>query len=430
MKTFFSPFQTTMIGHQPSFICALFLRMLVFAFLFAIPTLSYAGKEHIVATVNDEAITQSDVDDRAGLIFLSSGLEPNENNKKRVSERVLKTLIEERLQLQEAKRYDIEVSHDEIKRALNVVAAQNQMPADQLDAFFASKNIPKQTLMDQIKATLSWTKVIQRVLRPQVEVGEDEVTAALERVKANEGKPEYLLSEIFLSVENPSDDEKIKATADDIIKRLMAGAPFGAMAQQFSQGTGAISGGDMGWVQPGQLTGELDKAARDIAVGRVTPPIRMADGYHILAKRDERIISTVDMAAVEVRLKQASLPLKGRSAAQLRDDTEKFKKSISTCGMLSTRADQFPEWSVTDMGTKKLSELPRWLANLAETMPTNQPSDVMEKSGYAILLYVCNRNDSGSDRTTILNSIGNEKLELQARRLLRDLRRDAAIEMR
>lgn len=402
-----------------------FLLLLFFA-----PPLYAGSAAEIIAVVNDEAITHGDVDDRVALMFFSAGSEPNEDIKKRIRERVLKSMIDERLQLQEAKRYDVDISGDDIDRALETVAKQNGIPRAQFEDMLKEKGVPKSTLVDQIKATLAWTKVIQRVLRPQVEVGEDEINATLERIKANEGKSEFLLSEIYLAVENPADEEKVKALATDLVERMKAGASFGSLAQQFSQGTGALNGGDLGWVQPGQLASDLDAAAQGLRAGQIAPPIRLADGYHIIGKRDERIISAVDKSAIEVRLKQASLPLQGRSLAQAKEDTEKFRSTINNCGTLSTRAEQFPEWTVADMGTKKLSELPRWLSIIAEKMPTNEASNVMEKKGYALVLYVCHRNDSGSDRATITNTIGNEKLELQARRLLRDLRRDAAIDIR
>lgn len=407
----------------------LYRLVLLLAFLLFCPALR-AQEARVVATVNDEAITSNDVDDRSALIFLSSGLPPSEENKKRVADRVLKNLIDERLQMQEAKRNELDVDKEDVEHALATVAKQNNLEPSQLDAFFRSKGVSKQTLVDQVKSTLVWTKVIQRVLRPQVEVGDDEVAAALERIKANEGKTEYLLSEIFLSVDNPADDEKIRALGEDLVKRMAQGKPFSALAQQFSQGTGSINGGDLGWVQPGQLTGELDRAARGLQVGQVSLPIRMPDGYHIIGKRDERTISAVDEGAIEVFMKQASLPLHGRSLEQAKVDINAFTQSINSCNALTNRASEFPEWSVANLGSKRLGELPRWLAKMAKEQPTGKPGPALQKKDYALLLYVCERNESGSDRTAILNRLGNEKLELQARRLLRDLRRAAAVDVR
>ncbi len=384
----------------------------------------------IIAIVNDEAITNIDVSNRVNLIFLSSGLQNDPENRKRVSDRVLRNLIDEKLQMQEAKRYDISVEEAEINRALGVVARQNQMELADLENFMATRDVPRETLTSQIRASLSWSKVVSRVLRAQVEVANDEVSAMLERIQSNEGKPEYLMSEIFLAVENPSDDAKIADLANNLIERMKAGTSFAALAQQFSQGTGAISGGDLGWIQPGQMTGDLDKAVRNLAVGQVSLPIRTADGYFILAKRQERIISASDPKAVQLRLKQASLPLHGKSLEEAKGSIDGFRMSVATCNALDNAKSQFPDWTVQDIGAKRVGELPGWLASIAASQRIDQPSAPMEKGGYAMLLYVCERNSSGSDRAAIMNAIGTEKLEQQARRLLRDLRRSASIDIR
>lgn len=404
------------------------LLILLCAVLLGAP--ARAEDARIAVVVNDEAITSSDIEDRMRLIFVSSGLEANEANRKSVRERVTKNLIEEKLQLQEAKHSGIDITNSDIDTAMNSLAKQNRMSLDDMNAMLQKGNVPRQTLVDQIKATLAWTKVIQRQLRPQVEVGDDEISAVLERIKANEGKPEYLMAEIFLNVDNPADEAKVQELAMSLIDRMRNGAPFNVMAQQFSKGTGALNGGDLGWIQPGQLAGDMDKAAQSILVGHVSPPIRMPDGFHILAKKQERIISAVDPRAIEVHLRQANFALQGRSLASAQGEIDKFRQNISSCSALTSRASQYQDWSVADLGEKRIGALPLWLAKLAQNQPLNEPSPVMEKNGYAMLLYVCERNDSGADRETILASLGNEKLELQARRLLRDLQRAASIEMR
>jgi peptidyl-prolyl cis-trans isomerase SurA len=406
----------------------MFLRFFAFLVCLAGPLL--AADTGIVAVVNDDVITNTDVKDRMGLVFLSSGLDQDAESIRRVKERVLRNLIDEQLQMQESKHYDIDIENEEIDKAFEKVAGQNQMSATELHAYMRQRGVPEQTLENQIRAALSWSKVVQKVLRSQVEVGDDEVNAVLERIKANEGKPEYLMSEIFLPVENPTDDDKVRELAENLVERLKQGTSFAALAQQFSRGTGAINGGDLDWVQPGQMQGELDQAVRKLDVGQVSLPIRTTDGYYLLAKRKERVISATDPDAVQLKLKQASFPLNGQSLDSARVDIEKFRQAASSCSALATPASQFPQWKVQDLGIKRLVDLPPWLQNIVRNQSVDQPSSPLEASGYAILLYVCERNDSGANRSAIMNSLGNEKLDLQARRLLRDLRRAASIDIR
>jgi peptidyl-prolyl cis-trans isomerase SurA len=294
-----------------------------------------AAETSIAALVNDEAITNADITARVGLITMNTGAEKDPAALKAARERVLKNLIDETLQLQEAKQRDIAVEKEEIDKAFASMAKQNQMNAEQLEEMMKERGIPKETLIQQIRAGLSWSKVVQRILRAQIEIGDDEINAALERMKANEGKPEALMSEIFLSVENPADESKVRDLADSLVTRMKQGANFSSIAQQFSQGTGAINGGDLGWVQQGQLTGELDQAVRKLEVGQISLPIRTPEGFHILGKRDQRTISAVDPKSIQVHLKQASLALKDRTLEQAKPDIEKFRETIANCGALA-----------------------------------------------------------------------------------------------
>ncbi|MFX8393320.1 peptidylprolyl isomerase, partial [Acinetobacter baumannii] len=83
-------------------------------------------------------------------------------------------------------------------------------------------------------------------------------------------------------------------TAERIVDQIQQAGNFAAfpsLARQFSQGTSAASGGDLGWVQPGTLPAELDTAAAGLQVGRISNPIRGPGGYYILALRDRRAIA-------------------------------------------------------------------------------------------------------------------------------------------
>jgi peptidyl-prolyl cis-trans isomerase SurA len=406
------------------------MRVFLLAFLLLAPAMAMADSARILAVVNDEAITETDLNARVALTLASSGIPQDPESRKRITDRVLKSLIDEHLQVQEARRYNIEIEQADIDAALTRIAAANRMSAEQMTAFMKSKGVPRQTIIDQVKANLMWARLAQRVLRPQVEVSKDEVNAALERIKKNEGQPEYHMSEIFLAVDKPSDEERVRELANTLIDRIKQGAPFSAVAQQFSQGIEAINGGDLGWIQPGQLTGELDQAVRKLEVGQISLPVRMAGGFHVLGKRDERIISAADPAMTEAHLQQVSLPLKGMNGADAKKQIDKLTETVKTCADLGNIQQSFPQWSLTDLGKKRVGSLPEWLGKLAARAPLNAPGPVMEKNGYAMVLYVCERQEGGSNNDAIVNTIGLEKLELQAQRLLRDLRRSASIEIR
>lgn len=249
--------------------------------------------EGIAAVVNDDIISMSDLSARLQLALVSSGLPGTAEVRQRLTPQVLRSLVDERLQMQEASRANIAVTDKEIDDAFGRVAEQNQMKRDQLEKMLASQGVPRSALESQIRATIGWGKLVQRRLRPSIEIGEDEIDAVLRRIEANAGKPEYLAAEIFLAVDSPEREEEVRRLADRLVEQIGQGASFPAVARQFSQSAGATNGGDLGWVQQGQLPDELDSALRDLRPGQASRPIRSLTGYHILLLREQRTTGTV-----------------------------------------------------------------------------------------------------------------------------------------
>jgi peptidyl-prolyl cis-trans isomerase SurA len=238
--------------------------------------------------VNDDIISTSDLTARLQLALVSSGLPSTVETRQRLTPQVLRGLVDERLQLQEATRSNISVGEKEIGDAFTRVAEQNRMDRDQLEKMLASQGVPRSTLESQIRSTIAWGKLVQRRLRPSIEIGQDEIDAVLQRIQANAGKPEYLTAEIFLAVDTPDREDEIKRLADRLVEQIGQGASFPAVARQFSQSAGASNGGDLGWVQQGQLPDELDTVLRELKPGQASRPIRSLTGYHILLLRDQR----------------------------------------------------------------------------------------------------------------------------------------------
>lgn len=386
--------------------------------------------ESIVATVNDELITASDVQDRMALAFFSSNLPQTPENRARLLPQIIRTLVDEHIQRQEAKRMGITVAPEEIKAAAANLARDNNMPVDQLEGLLQSRGVPPRTLFNQIESGLMWSKVIQRRLRPLVEVGAEEVQARLERLQANAGKPEYLVAEIFLRVDEAKDESDVRAFADRLVEQIKGGASFPAMAQQFSQSAGALQGGDLGWVQQGQLATELDTVLADMRSGSLSSPVRTPAGFHILLVRDTRMAAGINPGAVEVTLSQVYLP----DNDDLTTRAQSLRDAVKGCASLDGDMKSVDAAAaVRNLGTKSLSELPSWLGSSVQNLSVGQASEIYEVDSGALFVVLCDRkadNAGGPTAEQITSQIGTERLELQARRLLRDLRRQATVEIR
>ena len=384
----------------------------------------------IAAVVNDNVITTSDIEQRMRLAILSSGLPDTGEVHAKLLPQILRGLIDEQLQVQEAKRLDLSVSKEEVDKALEHIAADNHIQGSMLD-FVAARGGSPEALETQIRNGLLWNKVIQRELRPKVEIGDDEVDAVIDRIRANAGKQEYLVSEIFLAVDNPKDEDQVKQVADNLVTQVKHGANFAAVAHQFSQGAGAAQGGDIGWIEQGQLAPELNKALAASAPGEVSDPIRTTNGFHILGVRDKRTVSLGDPDKATMNLMQAFHPYTNATKQAVIKDGLRLRGLVKSCAGLDGALAGFPGWTSQKLGDMHSNKAPDWLVEKVRNVPVGGASDVLATDKGAALLFVCSRSEGGDiDRDAIMRSIGTDKLELQARRLLRDLRRNAYLDIR
>lgn len=266
--------------------------MAVLAIGAAMPDHARAQSESIVAIVNNDAVTMSDVAARMRLIMVSSGMPDTDEMRNKIRPQIINMLIDESLVMQEAKKQGITVSNDEIDKGFEALSAQNKFTSDQFRGILAHSSIPVSTLNDQIRSQLAWTKVIQKKIRPKIEITDTQIDAALQKIKNNEGKQEYLIAEIFLPVDNAQQDANVKQFAERLTAELSNGkAPFNAAASQFSQSASASKGGDMGWVQADQLPQEVGDVLGQMKEGELSRPIRSLTGYYIVLLRQTRQVT-------------------------------------------------------------------------------------------------------------------------------------------
>lgn len=387
----------------------------------------------IVAVVNESIISESDLRARMGLAILSAGLPDTLETQQRLLPQVLRTLVDEQLQLQEGKKEDITVSAAEIAAAMQRLAEDNKIPGGNMAAFLRSRGISPSTLQTQIKATLTWNRVVARKVRPQIDIGDDEIEAVIHRMRTNAGKQEFLISEIFLAVDKSDEEDQVRTLADKLVEQIKGGVVFGAAARQFSQGLGAGNGGDIGWIQIGQLAPEIDKVLPTLKQGDIVGPVRTASGYHILGIRDRRTIAVGNSKDMSVKLQQIFHPFtQGTDKEALLREAASLRQSVTDCTGLRERiAQQYPQWRWQDLGEVKMDKAPAWLADKVSTIEEGHASEAMATDKGALMLFVCGRTmPENIDREAIRGSIGSEKMELMARRLQRDLRKSAFIDIR
>jgi peptidyl-prolyl cis-trans isomerase SurA len=393
--------------------------------------------QRIAAVVNDEVISVFDLENRMALVLATSGLAANAENRRRVQPQILRSLIDERLQIQEAERLNATVADREISDAVQRVEQANRMQPGQLRSELVAAGIDPTTIMSQIRASLAWQKVVQRRLRPSLQVGQDEVDEVLERINASKGTVEYLLAEIFLSVETPDQEDEVRLNMQNMLEQMGRGVAFAAMAQQFSQSASASSGGDIGWVERGQIEDEIAEVLDQMPSGRATAPLRTPSGFYVYLLRDKRVLAAASPEEATVTLAQLLLPVEPNAApaeaAAQKELAETVQQSVDGCDDLKRVAGELGLSGGDPSPALKVGDLNPAIRPVVNDLKVGAPSKpVQSEQGFAIVM-VCERKEAPSNlpsRDDILENLTRQRLDLIARRYLRDLRRTAFIDVR
>ena len=384
-----------------------------------------------VAVVNDEVISMLDLFMRTRLAALSSGIQLTQESRPRLRQQVLKRLIDERLQLQEAERLSITVSDEDVANALNGIAERNKMSSPQFQQMLAENQILPAAIKEQIKAELAWREVVRVRLVPTIVIADEEIDDVVARVDAGRGGSQINLSEIYLEVDNVQVEDEVRRAAAGLLEELRSGSDFSALASQFSQAATAAKGGNIGWIEEAQLPDELLSVVRRMRSGEVTGPVRGLTGYYILYLRDRKAISG---GAEAVRLTQIflQLPPNGEEAerAAVLAEAESLRSRIDSCAAAAEVARESGAPGSGDLGLMKVTDLSPALQSLVQSLPLEQPSEPINIAGSLAILVVCERQGGVVDRDRIQRNLIAQRLEILARRYLRDLRRQANVDLR
>lgn len=273
-------------------LAALFIAVFALTSLSAFKNIYAAGAQGIVAVVNEDIISVSDLNKRLRLIMVSSGLPDNAEIRAKLTPQIVGVLIDEQLMLQEGRRLDMPVMPEEIEQGFATIAQQNKMSPEQFKGVLNKGGIDISTMRRQIEAQISWSKVVQGKLSPRVVISDMDVEDALARMRAKIGTTEFLVAEIYLPVNNPKNEAEVKGLANRMLQEIRGGkASFFKLAQQFSKAAGSARGGDVGWLNETQLSSEVLSGLKGIQKNQVTTPIKSLTGYHLYFLRETRTLS-------------------------------------------------------------------------------------------------------------------------------------------
>ena len=388
------------------------------------------------ATVNGEIITATDIEQRMALIRIANNnvnLPPEEEQ--RLRQQVFSNLIDEKLQIQEAKAAKIDIDEKLVDDQFARLAARFKQSPDQFAKYLTSKGSSAGAVKQQIRGEYAWDRLLQRNIQSSTNVSTEEVEAIVKQMNESKGLDEFHLGEIYLSA-TPETAAAVAENAQKIIQALQAGGSFQAYARQFSEASTAVVGGDLGWVKAAQLPPTMAEAAAQMAPGQLVGPVEVPGGISIMLMIDRRQVLTADPRDAVLSLKQVSLDFPaGTTEAQATDLAGKFAeatRAIAGCGGADSVAAALGAHVVSRDNIQMRALPPPLQATLASMQigQTTQPFGAANE-GISVLV-LCGRDmpqtATAPDLQEIENRLLEEKVNKRAQRYLRDLRRDAVIE--
>jgi peptidyl-prolyl cis-trans isomerase SurA len=386
----------------------------------ASPAMGQAA-EGVAAIVNDHVISTFDVRQRAGMLLVSAGIERTPEMEQRARAQALRDLIDERLQILEAAKFEVTVSQQEVNSRLTDIASQNNTDVAGLTQQLAADGISLSTLRSQIEADIVWSRLISGLYGTRLRVSETEVTETQARIAANATRPQYQISEIFLPADNETEFNEMEQGALRLLQEMQRGAPFPLVARQFSAAPSAVAGGDIGWIASTELQPELQAVAEQLQPGQVSLPVRTPRGVYIIAVRDRRAGAPAGSASV-VTLRQVTAPAARANALE--------RMRTAGCANLDRQAGGIEGANVIDLGQATESDLSPAIQQRITGIGAGGASAVATEGEQASVIFVCARQVGGANipsREQIEGQLREAELAMVAERHLRGLRREATI---
>ena len=393
------------------------------------------------AIVNGAVITGTDVDQRVALLVAARELKLTPAELAQYKLLITRQLIDETLQIQQAKTADVKLAPDDIAKSYETVTRNFGKSAAEMRVYLRSVGSSERSLKRQIEAELSWNRYLRRKI--DVNVSTEEVQAIIDKLKAAQGSTEYHVREIYLKADGDRAQEvfnQAKQMMDSIQKREKGDDTFGYYAR-LSDATTRATDGDLDWLsetQLSQLPPGLVEAIKSMTPEHLAGPIEVPGGFSIIYLVDTRKVGVADPLEAKLTLKQVSVRFpEGITQPQADARVAEFAKltqAIRGCGEVAKAASALGA-EVVDNDSVRIKDLPTALRDIMTKLQVGEASPPFGSAKDGIrTLVLCGRDEARGGSLPgveqMRGAMETQRTNLRANQLLRDLRRDAIVEYR
>lgn len=393
----------------------------------------------IVANVNDDIISNIDLQRRVDMTISQSGLKKTRKVERKIRPQTLQTLIDESLQRQEAAKFNINVAEYDLSDALKSISSRNKIKYSDFPKFIEAKGINYDSFKSQIKSQLIWNKIVMQKIRSRIIVTNREIDEEIEHISSSSGIAEIKISQIFLPFANAENKKDVKQTqelAEELYAEILEGADFSAVAKEFSKNSYAENGGDLGWNRKNKLSDEIVSVVTSLQVGEVSKPFFTKNGYSIIKLNERRAFVTPQQNS-EITMRQAAFvtgteATKSAVENRIKQINSELRK-VKACNEFAAFAKRNKSAVSTDKITTNLSDVNDEIRPVLKNLKINNPSKVLVSSSALHVFMICDKKKGEPAlvvRENVKEVITRKKLDLSIAYYMQNLRRTALIEIK
>jgi peptidyl-prolyl cis-trans isomerase SurA len=261
--------------------------------------------DRVVAVVNDEVITSSELEHR---VSTTEAQLKRENipapSRDVLKKQILDRLILDRAQLQLAKENGVRVDDVSVNSAIARMADVNHLTTQDLRTQVERDGVDFDSFREDMRNEITMVRLRDHEVESRIQVSEGEIDNLLaEQLTAKPDVMEYRISQIVLELPEIASPERVEAVhrrAEELVMQARSGADFARLAVGYSSAPEALQGGDLGWRTAERLPNVFLEAVKDLQPGNIATIVRSPVGFHILKLVARRTATSTKLSTAPV----------------------------------------------------------------------------------------------------------------------------------
>lgn len=400
--------------------------------------------DHIVAVVNDEVITRTELDDVISATIeqlLNQGVQPPDDET--MESQILESVITKRIQLQRAQEIGLSISESELDETILRVAQENELSLQEFYVALENDGIEFNRFRNDIRDEVIMVRLKEREVNNLVNITEGEIDNYLRTVETSViGADEYLIAHILLSVPDHIDvlqHEKIRGRAELALEKLESGIEFAQVAAEFSDAEDAMTGGLLDWRPVTQMGPKFTEILTAMEPGELTSVVQSPLGYHILKLLDRReqevpVVIIEQTNARHILAKVNELTSESDAHQRIIGLQERIENGASFVEIAKLHSDDGSAASGGDLGWLSPGDTVPGFENAMNSLqPGEMSGPVQSTFGWHLIQVIERRTQdisSERQRQAARQSIRARKADVVIQEWVRRLRDEAYVEYR